>query len=126
MAVGDVVDIGVGPPQSRVTVTVELTNYSATSVRVVGSQSSCSCVAATELPAVIPPGQARPFEVAVIRKGTPGRFAQQLLFYTDDGRRGAVAVQVHGLIREPLPGQPLASAGTGPAGGAVASQESRP
>ncbi len=96
----DVVSVGEGPPQDHRTVVVELRNHSPRPVRVVGSRSSCSCTTATDLPTVIPAGGVRPIEVAVTLKGTPGRFMQRVLFYTDDGRQGVVAVWVQGTIRE--------------------------
>lgn len=129
LPVNDAIDIGTGPPRSRVAATVELTNYSDRPVRVVGARSSCSCVAATQLPHVIPARSTRPFELVVTRKGSAGRFTQRVLFYTDDGHRGEVAVRVHGLIREPtaLGQSAVESVGMGPAGGsAVVPQEDQP
>ncbi len=95
-----VVSVGDGPPQARRTVMVELRNHGRQAVRLVGSRSSCSCTTVTDLPAVIPAGEVRPIEVAVSLKGSPGRFLKQVLFYTDDGRQGVVAVWVQGTIRE--------------------------
>jgi hypothetical protein len=85
-------DVGKGKAGEKRTFSVQLSNRSAKTVRILGGTTSCSCIATNDLPITIAPGATETITVEVRFRGSPGRFQHRYYLYTDaDGQRVVIA-----------------------------------
>ena len=88
----DPTDVGEGAAGEKRTFSVQLSNRSAKTVRILGGTTSCSCIATNDLPITIAPGATETISVEVRFRGSPGRFLHRFYLYTDaEGQRVVVA-----------------------------------
>ena len=96
---GDVVlsdryDVVVTPRPDPQTVAFWLTNTSAQPVRVVGAQSSCSCVMATGLPLDFAPGASQSLQVRIQPRKTADPFRESIRIFTDRPGQSIISLTI--------------------------------
>src|SRR5438128_390217 len=90
------VEAGEGAPGERLQTSVELINRTGRTIRIVGGTSDCSCVATTDLPLSIPPGETRSVTVSVALRGGRGRFTREVSFLTADEKLQVIRFRLTG------------------------------
>lgn len=80
--------------------TVRIHNHTDRTTKIVGGTANCSCLATSDLPVMIPPGESRPVSVVVAFRGSAGLFQNEFLFYTDEERQKRVLARFKGQIIE--------------------------
>jgi hypothetical protein len=93
--------IGDGVAGEQRAFNLQLKNNTARPIRVVGGTTSCSCMATSDLPITVPPGEARPIEVRMTFGGGTGRFQHRFILYTDDEKQWVVVARFTGRVVEP-------------------------
>jgi hypothetical protein len=96
-----VCDVGTGRAGERQTFRVHLTNRTDRPVRLVGGTTSCRCMATNDLPQSLAPGETGTIEVAIQFVGSPGRFRQHFVLFTDDERQPKVVARFSGQVIAP-------------------------
>ena len=76
-------EVALDRPEAAQTVAFRLTNTSSTPVRLIGAQSSCSCVMATGLPLKVAPGASQTLEVRFKPKKASTSFRESVRVFTD-------------------------------------------
>ena len=76
-------EVALDRPATAQTVVFRLTNTSSDPIRVIGAQSSCSCVMATGLPLTIAPGASQTLEVRFKPKKTAQSFRESVRVFTN-------------------------------------------
>lgn len=101
----NVSDVGEAMAGVRRWFTVHLVNHTDRPIRVVGGTTSCSCIAARDLPVVVPPHASRPIVVQISYSGGVGRFYHRFVLYTDDEQQRLVVARFTGGVvgRPPTP-----------------------
>jgi hypothetical protein len=92
------VDVGAGVSGQQRTVTVEVTNWTAKPVRLIGGTSDCSCTVLDDLPVAIPPQETRAVSVHVSLSGRPGQFTRLAGFVVEDQGHQRVNFRLTGRI----------------------------
>lgn len=96
-----VVSVGTGAVGDVRTFAVTLTNQSDESVTVCGGTASCTCLATSDLPLTIPPGQSRAIHVTIAFRGTPGLFQHRYAFYVEHSTQRMVISRFAGQVVGP-------------------------
>ncbi|MHB1423821.1 MAG: Ig-like domain-containing protein [Gemmataceae bacterium] len=94
----DVINFGEGRTGEIREGTVTVTNYLSNELRIIGSTSTCECVATERFPVVVPPGQSYDLAVKVGYSTRAGDFEQNLSFYTDSDYLPRFQVSVRGSV----------------------------
>ena len=98
-----VADIGRGLPGQTLETTVEVTNWTAASVRLIGGTSDCSCVATSDLPLTLGPHETKQLRVRVSLVREPGLFNRKAVFWTDDREHPVLLLRLVGRIDPTTP-----------------------
>jgi hypothetical protein len=93
-----VTDVGEGRPGEQRTFTIQLANRTPAPVRILGGTSSCACVATDDLPLTLNAGETRSMTVQIRFRGSPGRFQQRFVLYTDSDEKRWVTARFAGLV----------------------------
>jgi hypothetical protein len=98
-----VVDAGEGPGESFKIITVQLTNHSPERVLVCGGTHECGCVVTYRLPITIAPRGSVEIPVRVFFVAKPGRFTNEMTFFTDSPASPELRIKYSGLVSERSP-----------------------
>jgi hypothetical protein len=91
----DYVDFGSGSAQQVLEAFVEVQNWSDRPVHLIGGTSDCTCVTTSDLPLVIPPGEARHVEIRLtVPRSRPGAFTRTVELWTDHPKQREVQLRV--------------------------------
>ena len=89
-----------GKPGEPRTVSVNVTNRGAHTVRIVGGTADCSCLATQDLPATVPSGETVPVRVTIHPGTKPGEWIRIVNLLTDDDKIPTLVVGVRGEVVE--------------------------
>jgi hypothetical protein len=92
----DYIDLGSGSAHQTLVATVAVRNWSGEPVHLIGGTSDCSCVATSDLPLTVPPGEAR---ALVIRLTIPsasksGEFNRLAELWTDHASQPRIRLRI--------------------------------
>jgi hypothetical protein len=91
-------DVGVGSVGEERTFSVNLVNRSEYPITCIGGTTTCGCVATSDLPVTLSPGESRPIRVQMIFKGGKGAFQHRFTIYTDNKSQGFAVARFTGRI----------------------------
>ena len=91
-------DVGNGPPGNGQELLLTLHNRGASSVRIYGGTTDCSCLSTVDLPVSIPPGQSVQIRVLFRRPGKSGVFKRGFWLFTDAPRQPLVVAWISGRV----------------------------
>jgi hypothetical protein len=91
-------DFGTLRQGQRVSVTFSLTNYTKQPITLLGAKSSCSCLAASDLPVVVPPGAKTDVRFTARAKSRLGPYSE-IVHVLVDGGRPSIALNVRGVVK---------------------------
>jgi hypothetical protein len=95
-----VTDVGAGVAGESRTFSMQLTNHTDHTVRIIGGTTSCNCLATKDLPLDLPPHGSESIRVGMKFRGSPGRFVHRFELYTDHQRQWVVLARFAGRIGE--------------------------
>lgn len=75
-----------------------LTNYSNRTIKLVGSNASCSCVLSEDLPLTLAPGESHLFKIGVKTDQRTGLIRERVVVYTDYPEQSGIAFTVKGEV----------------------------
>ena len=76
---------GIVDKNERPTIEFSLTNYTEQPIKVVGSNSSCTCLVTSDLPMVVPPHARSTLRVAARSRSRPGPYSERIHLLTETG-----------------------------------------
>ena len=97
----NIAHVGSGEPGQTVQTSVEIVNRTNRPMRIFGGTSDCSCVATTDLPITLAPGESRQVVVKVRLPDSPGFFNRKAWFWTDCDDARTVLFGLSGKIDPP-------------------------
>lgn len=92
----DYMDLGAGPAGQVLSGTVQVTNWSDQSVRLVGGTSNCGCTTIKDMPVVLEPGESKPLTVSLrlsARSG-PGALTYSAEIWSDSSRQRTIHLRL--------------------------------
>jgi hypothetical protein len=94
-------DVGEGVSGEWRDFEILITNHGDSPVRIVGGTDDCACSTTSDLPVTIPAHGSAALTLRGRLSGTPGRFLQRYVLYTDDSEQGVLTARFAGRIRAP-------------------------
>jgi hypothetical protein len=95
---GGDLDAGVAPKGESRIVPVTVENLTASDIRLIGGNSSCDCVATSDLPLTIPAGSKSTANVRIKFTGEKGRFMHTFVWYADAPAQTQLSGSVIGQV----------------------------
>lgn len=96
--------VGDGRAGDQRAITIQLLNHRDRPVEILGGTESCSCIATSDLPVIVPPKESRSITLTIFFTGNPGRFQHSFVLYTDDETQSTITARFVGyVIGTPLP-----------------------